>query len=65
LEQVKDTLADFLREDKILIERVIPYQDAGILQLVRKQGELLEESYEPEGIFIRAYVPMNVYGKMN
>ena len=65
LEQVKDTLADFLREDKILIERVIPYQDAGILQLVRKQGELSEESYEPEGMFIRAYVPMNVYGKMN
>ena len=65
LEQVKETLADFLREDKILIERLIPYQDAGILQLVRKQGELLEESYEPEGIFIRAYVPMNVYGKMN
>lgn len=65
LEQVKASLADFLREEKILIERVIPYQDANILQLVRKQGELLKESYEPEGIFIQAYVPMEVYGKIN
>ncbi len=64
LEEVKNVLAEFLREDKILIERVIPYQEVGILQMVRKQGELLEESYKPEGIFIRAYVPMEVYGKM-
>jgi len=32
--------------------------------MLRLQGELLEESYEPEGIFIRAYVPMEVYGKI-
>lgn len=64
LEELKNLLSRLLREDKILVERVIPYQDAGILQLVRKQGELLEESYEAEGIFIRAYVPMEVYGKL-
>lgn len=64
LDELKETLSELLREDKILIERVVPYQEAGILQLVRKQGELLEESYEPEGIFIRAYVPMEVYGKI-
>lgn len=64
LEEVKNVLSELLREDKILIERLIPYQDAGILQLVRKQGELLEEEYRPEGIFIRAYVPMEVYGNL-
>lgn len=63
LEEVRDLLSELLRDNKVLVERVIPYQDAGILQLVRKQGELLEESYEPEGIFVRAYVPMDVYGK--
>ena len=47
-----------------MIERVIPYQEAGILQLVRKQGELLLEEYQPEGIFVRAYVPREVYGKL-
>lgn len=65
LETVKETLSEILREEKILVERLIPYTDAGILQIVRKQGELLEESYEADGIFIRAYVPMEVYGKMN
>lgn len=54
-----------LREDNILFERIIPYQAAGMLQLVRRQGELLEESYEPDGIFVRAYVPMEVYGKLD
>ncbi len=65
LEKVKELLAELLRDDRILIERTIPYQEAGILQLVRKQGELLEESYEPEGIFVRAYVPEDVYGKID
>ena len=64
LEELKSLLSELLREDKILVERVISYQDAGVLQLVRKQGELLEESYEADGIFIRAYVPMEVYGKL-
>ncbi len=64
LEQLKALLEELLREDKILIERVIPYQEAGILQLVRKQGELLLEEYQPEGIFVRAYVPREVYGKL-
>ncbi len=65
LEELKEALADLLREDNILIERIIPYQAAGMLQLVRRQGELLEESYEPDGIFVRAYVPMEVYGKLD
>ena len=54
-----------LFRSKILVERLIPYQNAGVLQLVRKQGELLEESYEENGIWIRAYVPMEVYGKLD
>ncbi|MBO5372230.1 MAG: GTPase HflX [Lachnospiraceae bacterium] len=64
LDEFKEVLSELLREDKILIERVISYQDAGILQLIRKQGELLEEEYQAEGIFVRAYVPMEVYGKI-
>ena len=64
LDAVKDVLQEMLREDKIYIERVIPYAQAGVLQLVRNQGELVSEEYVPEGISIRAYVPMEVYGKL-
>lgn len=65
LDAVKDVLQEMLREDKIYIERVIPYAQAGVLQLVRNKGELVSEEYVPEGISIRAYVPMEVYGKLS
>ena len=54
LDAVKDVLQEMLREDKIYIERVIPYAQAGVLQLVRNKGELVSEEYVPEGISIRA-----------
>lgn len=60
LDAVKDVLQEMLREDKIYIERVIPYAQAGVLQLVRNKGELVSEEYVPEGISIRAYVPMEI-----
>lgn len=64
LDAVKDKLSDLLRENKILIERVIPYADAGIIQQVRKGGELLTEEYRAEGIYIKAYVSMELYGRL-
>lgn len=64
LDKIKDLLQEMLREDKVYIERVIPYAQAGIIQLVREKGELVSEEYVPEGISIKAYVPMEVYGKL-
>lgn len=64
LEDVKLLLARLLRENRIYVERTIPYADAGVLQLVRRQGELLSEEYDPDGIAIKAYVPRDVYGKL-
>lgn len=64
LDEIKEVIVNLLRDNKIYIERIIPYQDAGIIQLVRKQGELVSEEYVPEGIAIKAYVPMEVYGKL-
>ena len=64
LEEVKSLLVEMLREDKIYVERVIPYAQAGVIQLVRTSGELISEEYVPKGIAIKAYVPMEVYGKL-
>lgn len=64
LDEIKALLQEMLREDKVYIERVIPYAQAGIIQLVREKGELVSEEYIPEGIEIKAYVPMEVYGKL-
>lgn len=64
LEELKVLLSELLRENKILVERTVPYGEAGIIQQIRKSGELLEEDYRPEGIYIKAYVPMSLYGRL-
>ena len=50
-----------LGERKVLLEKVFSYQDAGKIQTVRKYGQLLEEEYQQEGIYVKAYVPKEVY----
>lgn len=65
LEEIKSLLEKLLRENKIYIERTIPYAKAGDIQMIRKQGELISEEYVPEGISIKAYVPMEVYGRLD
>lgn len=62
--ELKDLLCELLRENKVLVERTIPYDNAGVIQQIRKSGELLEEDYRPEGIYIRAYVPADLYGRI-
>ena len=64
LNEIKELLQEMLREDKVYVERVVPYAQAGMIQLVREKGELVSEEYVPEGIAIKAYVPMEVYGKL-
>lgn len=64
LEDLKLVLEKLLRERNVLIERVYAYDKAGLIQLVRKYGQLLEEDYRPEGIYVKAYVPMEIYGRV-
>ncbi len=64
LEELKELLVKLLKENNILIERVFPYEDTGKLQIIRKYGQLLQESYEEKGIYVRAFVPKEWYGKV-
>ena len=64
LDEVKDTIEELLRQSKILIERVFDYKRAGDIAVIRKYGQLLEEEYRAEGIFVRAYVPKDVYAQL-
>ena len=61
LEEVKQALSQMLRENKIYLERLIPYTQAGLLARIRSGGELVSEEYRPEGIFVKAYVPKALY----
>lgn len=61
LPELREAVADVLRSQKIYIERLYPYEKAGVIQLIRKKGELVEEAYQEDGIFVRAYVPESIY----
>ena len=54
-------LEDVLREQKVLIEQVFTFGEAGKIQVIRKYGQLLEEEYRAEGIYVKAYMPKDVY----
>lgn len=64
LEELLETIEKVLRECKIEIERTYDYSEAGKIQFIRKYGELLSEEYREEGIYVKAFVPKEIYGKI-
>ncbi len=62
LEELKELLEEILLDGQILIERIFSYGEAGKIALIRQQGQLLEEEYRAEGIYVKAYVPRALYG---
>lgn len=64
LEELKKLLEEVLLEDQIYVERLYPYEKAGMIAMIRQHGQVVEEEYLPEGIAVKAYVPMEVYPKI-
>lgn len=64
LTDLTDTMEAVLREQKVFLECLYEYRDAAKIQLIRKYGELLEEKYQEDGIFVRAYVPAELYSRV-
>lgn len=50
-------IEQLLRKDKVYVERLYSYTDAGQIQLIRRYGELISEKYTENGIFVEAYIP--------
>lgn len=61
VDKLLQLLEKVLNERKVLLEKIFSYQDAGKIQTVRKYGQLLEEEYRQEGIYVKAYVPKEIY----
>lgn len=61
LEELQKQMEEILKEQKVYLERVFSYQDAGKIQPIRKYGQLMEETYREDGIFVRAYLPKEIY----
>lgn len=64
LSQLKELLAEVMREGKQYIEVLIPFAKSGLIETIHIQGELVSEEYLPEGTFIKAYVPRETYARL-
>jgi GTP-binding protein HflX len=60
IKNLLDQIEKVLNERKVLVERVFSYQEAGKLQIIRKYGQLIEEEYRPDGIYVKAYLPKDI-----
>lgn len=64
LEELQGVIEEVLRGQKVYIEKVYDYAEAGKIQLIRKYGELLAEEYRENGIYAQGYVPAEIYEKV-
>ena len=65
LDQLLAALEKMMQADKLLIERVFDYKHAGDIAVIRKYGQLLEERYQEDGIYVKAYVPKEIYAQLS
>ncbi len=59
--ELLESLEEILREDKQLLEGIYPYEKGSQISVIRKYGELLEEDYRENGIYVKAFVPTELY----
>ena len=65
VDKLLSTIEDVLRSKKMYYEGTIDYGDAGILAQIRKFGQLVDEDYREDGIFVKAYVTPELFGRLN
>ncbi len=57
LTELLTAIEDIINDNMELIEKLIPYQNAGVISKIRDKGTLLSEEYREDGIFVKAYIP--------
>lgn len=62
--ELQELLGKLISEELLYVERVFPYQEAGKIQLIRENGQLLSEEYTENGIHVKARVPKEIYHKV-
>mgnify|MGYP001404324775 CR=1 FL=1 len=64
IEKLLQTFEKVLRNEKVYIKKIFPFEQAGLIQEIRKYGELILEEYKAEGILVKAYLPKDLYRKI-
>lgn len=64
IEDLKKTIENILQNQRVYLEHVFSYKEAGKIAFIRKYGEIKSEEYIDEGISIKAYIPAEIFGKV-
>lgn len=56
IEEMLKAVSDVLKANKVLFEKVFTYDEGEKPNLLRKYGQVLEEEYQNEGIYMKAYL---------
>lgn len=62
LDEFLAAVEEQLKGNKVYIERLYAFNEAGKIQPIRKYGQLVSEEYTENGIFIKAWVPKEYAG---
>lgn len=65
MENLLEILGTILRNRRVYLERVFPYSQAGRIQKIRQNGQLISEEYEEDGIHVKAYVPAEIFEELH
>ena len=65
LPELLDSIEGILLEQKVYVDDILPYDKAGFVQEIRKNGQLLCEEYVQEGVHVKAYVSKEMASKIN
>lgn len=56
ISQLLEEIEKKIAESQVYVEMVLPYKATSVLADIRTYGQLIEEDYREDGIFVRAYV---------
>ncbi len=60
IKEILDAVEEIIRNKKRYMAKLFSYEEAGKIQKIRKYGELLKEEYREDGIYVEAYVPVEM-----
>ena len=64
LDGLQEALSELLRGGKKKLAMTLPFDRMSLLAEIRRKGELQVEDYRDDGVYVEAYVPADLYGRI-
>lgn len=65
IDELLDKISNLLLDTMVEVELLLPYSDAGALELIHQCGKVFTEEYSNEGIFIRARISQQIANQVD